>query len=140
MYQIINDQLIRRIEDGACIPVADGNTDYLAYRAWIADGNTPLPPDRPTDEQLAAIIVGQIQQRLDAFAQTRGYDNMLSACTYATSSVPKFKSEGQYCVDARDATWAKTYEMLDEVQAGAHPLPGSIADIEVELPALAWPA
>ena len=107
-------------------------------REMTPDEIAALPTPQP--EQIKEMIVAQIQQRLDAFAQTRGYDNMLSACTYATSSVPKFQAEGQYCVDARDATWAKTYEMLDEVQAGAHPLPGSIADIEVELPALAWPA
>ena len=84
--------------------------------------------------------VDATQQRLDDFARTRGYDGILSACTYATSPTPRFAAEGQYCVEARDATWAKLYEMLDEVLAGTRPMPSGYADVEPELPALAWPA
>ena len=41
-------------------------------------------------------IVQATQARLDDFARTRSYDGILSACTYATSTVPKFQAEGQY--------------------------------------------
>ena len=85
-------------------------------------------------------IADSTPARLAGFAATRGHGSILSACTYATSAVPKFKSEGQYCVDARDMTWAKLYEMLAEVQAGTRPVPTGYADIEPELPALEWPA
>ena len=27
------------------IPFAEGNTDYAAYLAWVAEGNTPLPAE-----------------------------------------------------------------------------------------------
>jgi hypothetical protein len=90
-------------------------------------------------EQLQSQIVAATQDRLDAFAQTRNYGGILSACTYATSTTPKFAAEGQYCVEARDATWAKLYEMLDEVLAGTRPMPSGYADIEPELPVLEWP-
>ncbi|MDR2489019.1 MAG: hypothetical protein LBD42_05975 [Desulfovibrio sp.] len=79
-----------------------------------------------------------IQSRLDAFAQTRGYDGILSAATYATSTVPKFAAEGQYAVEARDATWAKGYEILDAVLSGQRPMP-TIEEVMEELPPLAWP-
>ena len=84
-------------------------------------------------------IIDATQNRLDTFAQTRKYDGILSLCTYATSTVPKFQQEGQYGVNARDATWAKLYEMLAEVEAGQRPVPSGYADIEGELPALVWP-
>jgi hypothetical protein len=84
-------------------------------------------------------IVSQTQKRLDDFAATRNYDGILSVCTYATSSVPKFLAEGQYCVDIRDATWATLYTLLATVQAGTRAMPLGYSEIEPELPALTWP-
>jgi hypothetical protein len=108
-----------------------------------ADKNgKPIAADPPplTQEQLVATFTDLIQKRLDDFAKTRNYDGILSACTYATSAVAKFKSEGQYCVDARDSTWSAAYTILDEVQYGTRQMPVTIADIEADLPILAWPA
>lgn len=85
-------------------------------------------------------IVNKVQKRLDAFAFTRNYDGILSACTYATSSIAKFKAEGQYCVEARDATWSAMYSAFAEVQAGTRPMPKDYSEVEPVLPTLAWPA
>ena len=90
-------------------------------------------------DRLLKDVVEQTQARLDDFAKTRNYDGILSLCTYATSTVPKFQTEGQYGVTARDATWAKLYEILAEVEAGARPMPTGFQDIEPELPILEWP-
>lgn len=89
--------------------------------------------------KLQADIVAATQQRLDDFARTRNYDGILSACTYATSTVPKFQAEGQYAVNARDNTWATLYTVMGEVQAGTRPMPSGFADVEPLLPTLAWP-
>ena len=79
-----------------------------------------------------------IQQHLDDFAATRGYDSIFTATTYATSSSPRFGPEGQYAVEARDATWKAAYEMLEEVMAGKRPMP-TIHEVFAELPVLKWP-
>lgn len=90
-------------------------------------------------EQIKASIVQATQARLDAFAQTRNYDDIKSASDYAGCSVPRFAAEGTYCRDARAETWAKLYEMLTEVEAGTRPMPAGFADVETELPPLVWP-
>ena len=102
----------------------------------------PTPPEPvvepPTPEQIIAQYTDGVQQHLDTFARTRNYDGILSAATYATSQVPKFKAEGQYAVEARDATWAKCYEVLAAVEAGSRPMP-TLDELLAELPALVWP-
>jgi hypothetical protein len=98
----------------------------------------PQEPSPPTQEETIKVFTDAVQARLDAFARTRNYDSILSACTYATSMNPKFAAEGQYCVEARDATWVKCYEVFHAVQSGQRPIP-SWEELEAELPPLEWP-
>jgi hypothetical protein len=100
----------------------------------------PILIDRPapTTPQLIEQIAYQIQKRLDDFAKTKGYDSLLSACSYATSSVSSFSAEGQYCVNIRDSTWNKYYEILSNVNAKIIPLP-SYEEVAAQLPELIWP-
>lgn len=107
--------------------------DFVENRVSVATS------DENYAKYIKASIVHETQQRLDDFAKTRNYDGILSACTYATSTVPKFQSEGQYCVNARDATWATLYQLFNDVTDGAKPMPTSFADVEQSLPILAWP-
>lgn len=95
-------------------------------------------PPPPTAEQIVAQYTAAVQKHLDDFARTLGYDGIMSACTYATSTVPKFKAEGQYAVEARDATWTKCYEVLAAVEAGSRPMP-TLEELLTELPVLTWP-
>ena len=90
-------------------------------------------------EAKQAEFTAAIQKRLDDFARTRNYDNALSAATYATSTNPKFATEGQYIVEVRDATWAAGYDILEDVLAGNRAVPDGIEDFENELPQLEWP-
>lgn len=133
-------------------PSAESNVDY----SLRDDGEGPFidawniqAPIPSNDELTAASVFAEklqiiaqytagVQLHLDTFARTRSYDGILSAATYATSQVPKFKAEGQYAVEARDATWAKCYEILAAVESGSRPMP-TLEELIAELPALVWP-
>lgn len=108
-----------------------------ALAAWDVV-NTPEPEPEPTPEEIVQEYIGLIQLRLDTFAQTRGYDGILSACTYVNDPIEKFAIEGQYCVQARGETWATGYIILDEVLAGIRPAP-TWEEVEAELPVIEWP-
>lgn len=92
-----------------------------------------------TFEARLAVYTDAIQARLDDFARTRGYGSILAACSYATSTVPRFLLEGQYCVGLRDQTWVQCYAILDAVQAGEREIP-SLDELLAELPVPQWPA
>lgn len=100
--------------------------------AEIESRNVPTPPTVP--EYVAAV-----QAMLDAKARERNYDNILSACTYATSTNAKFQAEGQACVEWRDDVWAKCYELMAQVEAHVQPQP-TLADLLAMLPPMVWPA
>lgn len=131
---VVPDPVYPNVETHTYVENADGSltttprtAEDIAARAANAQAN------------LQSSIVQQTQQRLDVFAQTRGYDGILSASTYATSAVPKFAAEGQCAVAARDATWAALYTLLADVQAGIALMPTGFADVEPLLPVLEWP-
>jgi len=44
---------ILRVEDNVQFPMADGNSDYEAFRLWVAMGNAPADPQL-TDAELDA--------------------------------------------------------------------------------------
>ena len=89
----------------------------------------------PTQADIIAGYTQQVQSYLDTTAQTRGYDGILSLCTYVTSTNTTFAKEGQIGVVWRDAVWSKCYEILAEVQAGTREAP---TDIIGELPIINW--
>ena len=109
----------------------DGNW----HQVWLVE---PLAADI-MQKNISEAIVHATQSRLDAFARTRNYDGILSACTYASSSIPKFAQEGAYCVQMRDQTWAALYAFMAEVQAGTKPMPTTVAEVDALLPTLTWP-
>ena len=46
-YQLTQGNTILRLADNAFVPPDEGNADYQAYLAWLAEGNEPLPAPEP---------------------------------------------------------------------------------------------
>jgi hypothetical protein len=81
-----------------------------------ADG-TPIAVDRPnpTPEQLAAMLCAAVQRHLDATARQMGYDNIVTAISYADeNAVPRFQAEGQALRLWRSQVWAEAIEHLSD--------------------------
>lgn len=95
-------------------------------------------PPPPTTEQVIASYTAAVQKHLDDTAKQRGYDGILSACTYATSTNEKFQAEGQAAVVWRDAVWSTCYATLAAVESGAAVMP-TIDELMAVLPAIIWP-
>lgn len=80
-------------------------------------------PHEETPEEMQARYTRAAQSALDDFAKTRGYDGIMSACSYAASTDQQFRLEGEYCVALRDATWRQAYVILDDVVSWRAELP-----------------
>ena len=57
MYKLVNSKETNQLasitkNDGSglilSIPVNPENSDYIAYLAWVSEGNTPIPADEGT--------------------------------------------------------------------------------------------
>lgn len=94
------------------------------------------------DQDIVDYVLNKVKAysatRLDSFARTREYDGIISLCTYATSTVEKFRVEGQRGVDLRDQSYAALYQYLEAMLTGAEPVPKSLSDVEAKLPVLTW--
>ena len=74
---------------------------------------------------------------MDTKVQERGYDGILSACSYVNTGIERFDNEGAACRAWRSAVWDKCYAMLAEVQVGTRAVP-TVEELISELPKLEW--
>lgn len=103
-----------------CVKITPEEADIIA--------NPPLTLDQITKQFSISI-----QTLLDQEAQAKGYDSILSACSYAYPG-NSFQAESQSFVAWRSAVWAYCYQEMDKVKNGTRPVP-TIEQIISELPA-----
>jgi len=153
--EICSLQEVRRLHSNMSIP-QNIDLTVLGYKLLI---ETPRPTALPwhtisegaivdftqTWEQVPQSIesieqkfIRAIQHHLDTTAKKRGYDSILSACSYATSSNPVFAAEGQACVEWRDAVWGYCYQLLADVKADVTPMPETTDELISNLPVIKW--
>lgn len=88
-----------------------------------------------TSVELVEAFKEKIQEVLDTMAREKGYDNILSACSYAGFDNP-FRAEGEKFGKWRSEVWSKGYAILKDITEGRRKLPKSFKEILDELPIL----
>lgn len=119
---------------------AEQRREWPLYRANEArDGLELLPaaaPPEPTEAEIVAAYMAEVQQHMDAQAIAYGYDNLVSVITYADEpSVERYQTEGLAFRAWRSLCWARCEEVLAEYQAGIRAAP-THAELIAEMPAL----
>lgn len=81
-------------------------------------------------------IESVVRNHLNKVAVAKGYDSIISACSYA-GSVNPYQAEGVTALEWRSAVWQKVYEIQADIESGARPRPTDAALI-AELPVIQW--
>lgn len=88
----------------------------------------------------AARFERAVQAMLDESAKAAGYDNVITAVSYAEEpAIPKFQADGQAFRAWRSKCWDYCYEQLAAVKSGARDQP-TLEAFMAELPHLELPA
>ncbi len=126
------------IENGIVVNVA--LSDYPLAENWIEDaenvaqiGGSYDGMFRAAPEKIPTIQEHEnaVQNHLD---ESKGYDSILSACSYA-AEVNQYQAESKQILSWRSAVWAHCYQVLQDVQSNQRQAP-SIRNLIAELPVL----
>lgn len=95
--------------------------------------------DSIPDEKVKDIVISSVQGIIDAAAGSMGYDNAVSCASYATSTIPKFKTEAVAIIKYRDDAWIACYQFLNDYLAGKIKRP-TLEDIMKKIPTFVPPS
>lgn len=105
--------------------VANALVDGQWTMAWTLTSKTL--------QELGAMFEGAVQDHLDAAAKASGYDNIVSACSYAGAANP-YQAQGIAYVAWRGAVWAQCYTDLTAISGGTKTMPASVSAYIATLP------
>ncbi len=118
---------------------SEAHGQALFNRAVAGDFGAISPYVAPVKSaaQVKDDLVKSVQSVLDAAARAHGYDNIVSACSYAAAP-NVFQAESVKFLSWRADCWAHCYAVLADVTAGTRSIPTE-AELIAELPALVLP-
>lgn len=125
------------VEQGEMPQVALGDFETISRRVDIDEDNYKVSYAvvDMSNTEILLLVKKRIQDLLDEKAIAKGYDNILSACSYAGFDNP-FRKEGEKFGQWRSEVWSKGYAILKDITEGHRKLPKSFKEILDELPTL----
>ena len=103
---------------------------------WRIEDDTYIMSYKVEDKdvhELTALFKEKAQELLDSKAREKGYDDILSACSYAGYE-NDFKAEGEAFGIWRAKVWKYGYALLEAIGKGKRKLPESFEELMNELP------
>lgn len=98
------------------------------------DFSKPAAPEETVEEKKTRYLRA-VDSHLNTTAQTYGYDNIVTAVTYADeNSVSAFQVEGTALRAWRSLVYEYLYAQLAEVEVGNRSMPETVEDLIAELP------
>ena len=116
-------------EDGTLLPkhknlsLVQTKEDGSYYTYYNQDG-TPDTAKIMLEDKANTLqaMESAIQEYIDSQAKNRGYDSIVSACSYA-GYTNEFQTEAVSLGVWRSAVWTKAYQVQADVEAGTIPMP-----------------
>lgn len=101
MYKLQGSTILR-LNDGAVIPIASDNSDYISYLAWIEDGNVPEPEFSEAD----ALVIASAEAREFRDGELSRADIMLNRVQDGEKGIGTQKAWREYRIALRQ--WPDT--------------------------------
>lgn len=112
-------------------------TDIQEGYDYIYGSFCPPISVTPSQEEILSSLIKAVQNHLDSTAKERGYEGIISLCSYKGSTDATFNKEGTAGVVWRDLVWRTCYTICDEVLAGTRAVP-TAEELISELPVFTW--
>ena len=120
-------------------PCPSFDTDFKkAVPDWRIEDDTYIMSYKLEDKdihELTTLFKEKAQELLDTKAREKGYDDILSACSYAGYE-NDFKAEGEAFGVWRAKVWKYGYALLEAIGKGKRKLPERFEELMNELPKL----
>lgn len=94
--------------------------------------------DKESFDRVIYLVKKEVQNRLDAFAREKQFDDIKSLITYKDSTIPEWASQATIAITKRDQTWSALYTYLDNIINGTVNIPLTEEEIYNVLPSLTW--
>jgi hypothetical protein len=120
-YYNVNNT-VHALDDGVD-PAEYIKQPFIAISKAEADILSAPPP--LTAQQQQELLEQSVQNHMDEQAKLKGYDSILSACSYAAAP-NQFQVESKSFLTWRAACWAYCYQVQANVIAGTQPMPTAL--------------